>query len=386
MKHFHVAAILIAALGLAAPATAQERDLEPPSAEILTWSPPRQVAGYRAIDRLSPTREVSRGTLAYPLLPDLRDWSTFRYRFQDRELTVDDYIREMRVAGVIALKGDRVLLERYALGNDASSRWLSFSVTKSVTSMLIGAAIQDGYIESVDDRVVDYLPRLKGSAYDEVTIRQVLQMASGVGWNEDYTDETSDLSRAPLGSVALFDYMRGLPAEAAPGKRFNYSTGETNVAGALLRAAIGNNLSVYLEDKIWRPFGMESDAAWTLDRPRGEELGGCCLNATLRDYARIGRFAVRDGVLPDGTRVLPEGWMTQSTTPSPAADQYGYYWWLLGGGTYAAIGIFGQTIWIDPQRDIVIAMHSAWPEATGRELSRHRMAFLASLAEALAEP
>jgi CubicO group peptidase (beta-lactamase class C family) len=109
--------------------------------------------------------------------------------------------------------------------------------------------------------------------------------------------------------VALLAYMRDLPSEAPPGERFNYNTGETNVAGALLRAAIGNNLSTYLSTKIWQPFGMEADASWVIEAPGGVEMGGCCINATLRDYARIGIFALRDGVLPSGERVLPEGWM-----------------------------------------------------------------------------
>jgi len=350
---------------------------------ILFWSEQKQVSGYRAIDRLFSTRPVAASSIPYPLLPDTRDLSGFSYRHDGRKLTIDDYLREQRAAGLIAIKDDRVLLERYTLGNDEHSRWISFSIAKSVVSMLIGAAIKDGYFDSVDDPIVDYLPQLKGGGYDKVTVRNILQMASGVAWNEDYADPKSDVALAPGGTLPLFGYMRGLPAEAAPGETFNYNTGETNIAGALLRAAIGNNLATYLEHKIWRAFGMEAEASWLLEGPGGVEFGGCCINATLRDYARIGIFAMRDGVLPTGERILPEGWMRDSTTPSKGYDGYGYYWWLLGDGVYAALGVFGQIIWIDPSRRIVIAMHSAWPVAGNQALREHRMAFIQALADAL---
>lgn len=188
-------------------------------------------------------------------------------------------------------------------------------------------------------------------------------MASGVSWNEDYADLESDVALAGgANGMTLFNYLSKLPAVASPGARFNYNTGETNLAGAVLRAAIGNNASTYLADKIWRPF-MEHPATWST--VEGGELGGCCIHATLRDYARIGLFALRDGILPNGERVLPEGWMRDATTGSKARADYGYLWWLRGDGAYAAIGIFGQLIWIDPQHEVVIVTQSAWPAATG---------------------
>lgn len=348
--------------------------------DILFWSPQQQIIGYRGIDDLFPTREIKRGTYAYPLLPDHRDFSEFRYRHDGNRLSIDDYIRSMNVAGLVAIKNDRILLERYALGNDENSRWISFSVAKSVVSMLIGAALKDGYFNSVDDLIVDYLPQLKGGGYDTITVKNILQMASGVAWNEDYADANSDVAVAPGGTLPLFGYMRGLPLEATPGEKFNYNTGETNIAGALLRAAIGNNLATYLQRKIWQPFGMESAASWLLEEENGVEFGGCCINATLRDYARIGLFAMRGGVLPNGQTVLPDGWMADSTTSSAGYDGYGYYWWLLGDGVYAALGVFGQIIWIDPSRDIVIVLHSAWPNAGDSTLREHRTAFIEALA------
>jgi CubicO group peptidase (beta-lactamase class C family) len=374
---------LLVALGVlcsVVPVQAQESDFRGDS--ILFWTPQQQITGYRAMDDLAATREIESALNPYPLLPDERDFSGLRYQHNGRH-SVEDYIRDMHVAGVIAVKEDRVLLERYALGNDNQSRWISFSVAKSVVSMLIGAAIKDGYFESEDELVVDYLPKLKGGSYDRVTIKHILQMSSGVGWNEDYADPDSDVAKAPGGTLPLFGYMKNLPRVAEPGTKFNYNTGETNIAGALLRAAIGNNLSTYVQHTIWEPFGMESDASWLLERDGGVEMGGCCINATLRDYARIGIFAMNGGILPDGTPVLPDDWMAKSTTPSAGYQGYGYYWWLLGDGVYAALGVFGQIIWIDPSREIVIALHSAWPNAGNAELRDHRAAFIKALADAL---
>jgi CubicO group peptidase (beta-lactamase class C family) len=236
-------------------------------------------------------------------------------------------------------------------------------VAKSVVSMLVGAAIRDGYIASVDEKVSDYLPRLKGSAYDQATLRDILQMASGVAWDETYDDPASDVNQASWSTLALYDYLDDKPRAGAPGATFNYNTAETNLVGNVLRAAIGNNLSTYLEQKIWQPFGMESDASWNLTEAGGGEFGGCCINATLRDYGRLGLFALNNGRLADGTPVLPKHWMAESTTPSQGAPYYGYLWWLREGGAYQASGIFGQGIYIDPGENLVIALHSARPDA-----------------------
>jgi CubicO group peptidase (beta-lactamase class C family) len=278
--------------------------------------------------------------------------------------TTDEFFRTQNVAGLLVIKSGNIVYERYGLGNTENSRWISFSVAKSVVSLLVGAAIRDGYIKSVDERVTDYLPRLKASSYDQSTIRSVLQMSSGVVWNEDYADPNSDVNTATWSTLRLYEYLRNKGRDARPGEKFNYNTAETNLVGTLLRSAIGNNLSTYLSEKIWQPFGMEADAYWNLTEPGGGEFGGCCINATLRDYGRIGLFALRDGRLADGRRVLPEDWMRASTTPSQAYGGYGYLWWLRSGGAFNASGVFGQGIYINPEEDVVIAIHSARANAS----------------------
>lgn len=333
-------------------------------ASQLFWTPEQQVSGYRNMDKLSPTRKVPAGGEPYPLPRDEVDLGDVEIHTEDGTLTVDDYVKQQNVAGLIVVKDGEIVYERYELGNSAESRWLSYSVAKSVTSLLIGAALKDGYIKSVDEPVTDFLPRLKNSSYDESTIRNLLQMASGVQWNEDYADRNSDINTVTWNTLALYEYLRNKPRESAAGEVFNYNTAETNLVGTLLRSAIGNNLSTYLSEKIWQPFGMEHDAYWVLSEPGGGEFGGSSLNATLRDYARIGVFALRNGELRNGEKVLPDGWMKESTVPSTGFDGYGYTWWLRGSGAYTAAGIFGQGIYINPAENVVIAVHSARADAS----------------------
>jgi len=352
---------------------------------FLFWTPEQQVSGYRNIDRIFPTRIIHAGDSPYPLPEKPAELGGVVIAVDGETLTVDEYFERQDVAGLLVIKDGNLVYERYGLGNDRDSRWVSFSVTKSVVSMLVGAAIKDGYIESVDEKVSDYLPRLNGSPYDQSTIRNILQMSSGVQWNEDYADPESDVNSASWQTLALYRYLAEKDRVAAPGAVFNYNTAETNLVGTLLRSAIGNNLSTYLEYKIWQPFGMEADAWWTLTEPGGGEFGGCCISATLRDYGRLGMFALAGGQLADGTAVLPDGWMKQSTTPSAAYPGYGYLWWLGDDGAYRATGIFGQAICIHPQQHVVVALHSARAIASDKEDWALQAALCEAIASALNE-
>jgi len=350
---------------------------------ILSWTPEQQLRGYRNIDKIYPTRPIPASDNPYPLPQRPVDLSGMRYEVGGETFDMDGFFEHNHVVGLLVIKGGEVVVERYAGDNTPETKWYSFSVAKSVVSMLIGAAVRDGYIPTIDAPVTDYLPILAGSAYDGVTIRQAMQMASGVAWNEDYADPASDVASTGGSALDRLRYLRTKPRVARPGEVFNYNTGETNLLGAVLRAAIGNNLSTYVENKIWGPFGMEHDADWLLLAPGGAEHGGCCLSATLRDYGRIGLFAMGQGRLRDGTAVLPDNWMAESTAPSAANEGYGYLWWLRGNGVYSALGIYGQAIHIDPGEELVIVTHSAWPRATGREFSGHRTAFFGAVTEAL---
>lgn len=331
-----------------------------------------QIISFRNIPALSPTRVIEAGEYTLELPPAPADFSNFHYQVDDQEYSLDQFMIHNDIAGLLVLKEGKNVFERYGLGNDEHSLWVSFSMAKSVVSMLTGAALKDGYIHSLDDKVTDYLPQMKGSSYDDVSLRNVLQMASGVEWNEDYADPQSDVASSPSNLVELFHFLGNKERVAPPGEKFNYNTGETNLAGAILRAAIGNNLATYLTYKIWQPFGMESDATWQTHGLGNGELGGCCINATLRDFGRLGLFAMNGGVLADGTQVFPENWMTESTTPSHGNKQYGYLWWLEGDGIFRASGIYGQGIYINPANNLVVVALSAWRTAQGAEYSEHR--------------
>ncbi len=387
IRHTIIMRVALAALALSqlAALRAQDSDIALSGAESLLFLPQatRQEA-FANVAALSATRTVTASESPLALTPAPKDWSDFSYSVEGENYTLADYFQRPASRGLIVLQGDDVLLERYGAGNTEETRWITFSVTKSVTSLLIGAAIKDGYIESVDEFVTDYIPRLKGSAYEGVRIKDILHMASGVAWDEDYASPTSDVAIAgAYNGPQLTEYLATLPREAEPGTRFNYNTGETNLVGELLRSALGNNASSYLQAKIWRPFGMEHDAYWLLSSEDGVETGGCCINATLRDYARIGRFVLADGVLPSGERVVPEGWIAESITPSQGFEGYGYLWWLYDEGAFSARGIFQQRIFIDPARDLVIATHGNALNAVDDEDAKHTDAIIMALRAAV---
>lgn len=347
--------------------------------------PDIQVNTFRNIDRLFPTRTVSHGADPRPLRDEPASMEAFAVEIEDQRYDLYDVLSLNRVSGIVIVQDGAIRFEKYLLGNDENTRWMSMSVVKSMTASLIGAAIHDGLIGGIDDPIVRYLPELAGSAYDGVTVRQLLTMTSGVAWNETYTDPASDRRRMLELQIAqepgaILRQMAGLPRAAEPGTRWNYSTGETHVAGALVRAATGRPLADYLAEKIWQPMGMEAAATWWLESPDGLEVGGSGLSATLRDYARFGLFLLDDGVI-DGRRVLPEGWVDAATsriTVGGEEIEYGYMLWPLHDRSYAAIGIFGQFVFVDPDRDLVVALWSAQPKPVGRE-GVDEYAFLAAL-------
>ena len=354
---------------------------------ILFWNTEQKLEGFGNIKEILPTRQVSKSQNFYPFRYDLLDLSNLKYKFKGEEFSLEDFIQTFKIAGLIVIRNGVILYESYDFGNDETTKWISFSVTKSVTSMLLGAAIKDGHIKSVEDKVTIYLPQLLNSNYQDVSIKQVLQMSSGIDWNEDYEDPLSDVNIAgALNSLNLYEYLNNLNKKSSAGNKFNYNTGETNLIGGIVRAAIGNNLSNYLEKKIWKPFGMEFNAYWVIDTDYEQELGGCCLNATLRDYARLGMFAMNNGKLNNGVEILPKNWMKDSTTPSRNNSYYGYQWWLDGPAyqSFYADGIFGQFIWIDPVSKTVVAMHAARDRAdVDSFVGGHRLNFMVSLIEAI---
>jgi CubicO group peptidase (beta-lactamase class C family) len=333
----------------------------PTNRDLLFWSTEQRDAAFRALDRVSVMadwRDVPAGGTPLPLPPG----SALKL-----PLDVDAFMAGQRSAGLLVVHDGKLRLERYGLGFDADGRWTSFSVAKSVTSTLVGAALRDGHIRSMDDKVSEYVRQLKGSAYDDVSIRQLLTMTSGVRWNEDYGDPNSDVARfnnhrPEAGVPAIVSYLRGLPREAPPGTRWHYSTGETNLVGILVGQATGRPLAEVLSEKIWRPAGMQQQATWLLSKT-GEEIGGCCIQAATRDFARFGLF-ILNGARAGEQSIVPDGWLAEATRQRADTGQpgtgYGYQWWTHADGSFSARGIFGQGIFIDPRRRIVVATNANW--------------------------
>jgi CubicO group peptidase (beta-lactamase class C family) len=384
------ASVLSACAGVA---TQQSREIVTPrlpvtvegivfdAAQFSKWTSSEQRrVGYRNVQFIRPTHVVLKGNkvATLPGARTLIDPSRFTYAFEGRIRTFEDYVTQMQVAGVLILHDGKIVLEHYAAGHGPTSVWTSFSVAKSVVSMLVGAALADGSIRNLDDSVTHYVRALRGSAYEGVTIRQLLQMSSGVTWNEDYDDPGSDVNRVAggFGLDTLLARMSRMPRRAPAGSVFNYNSGEIEIVGEIVRSATGRSLARYLSEKIWLPQGMEADAYWVTLRDGDVELADCCLSGTLRDFGRLGLLALGDGVAPNGKRVLPKGWMAESTSPSPTNPEYGYLWWLLSPpGRYAAIGIHGQQIYVDRPNNLVVVIQSFWDSATGAALSAHRKAF-----------
>jgi CubicO group peptidase (beta-lactamase class C family) len=378
---------IIAAALLPAAAMAQEGP-PPVGASILMWSPDQQKTGYKSMEKLAAHKVVARGPTVFPL-PTGKAIDP-KVTVGGRQMSVDDFMAAYRVSGLLVIKDGKVILERYGLERGPDDRWTSFSVAKSVTSTLVGAAIQDGHIKSLEDPVTAYIPELKGGGYEGVTVGQLITMTSGVKWNEDYTNLNSDVAKVGLtmiepGMNPVVSYMRRLPRAAPPGTRFNYSTGETDLAGVLVSKAVGKPLSQYLSEKIWAPFGMEQDAIWVED-VAGHERGGCCMSMTLRDYGRIGMFILGGGKA-GGKSVVPANWTKDATASHIAVDpahpeygDYGYFWWVNPKTqAYEALGIFGQSITTFPEDRLVIAVNSAWPAADTPELNAARDSLTAAI-------
>lgn len=372
----------------------------PRGEDFLLWPPCLQAYGYRIVDQLFATRSIARGANPRPWArgPEIEA----RYASPSSMGNIAGFMDHNNVAGLLVLHQGRVILERYGLGLRPENRWSTMSTVKSMTAMLCGAAIQDGALRGIDDPIARYLPALRGCAYEEVTVRHLLTMSSGIAWTEDYTDKQSDVNRysksladkIPGGVLALLrDCARAHP----PGTFWHYNTGDTYLLGAVLSAATGRPLADYMSERVWQPCGMEYDAFYTLESEDGQEIGGSRAGMTLRDMGRFAQFVLDDGVA-NGQRILPEGWVDQAGAVSfriPEAFHsphrralglvaYGYSWWLREDGAMMAMGHSGQRIFIDRQREFALVQLAVYPEPKyASPAEPDRDAELARLIEAL---
>lgn len=251
--------------------------------------------------------------------------------------------------------------------------------------MLVGVALKQGDIKSMDDKLGEYITELVGYDYGEVSVRQLLTMTSGIDWNEDYEDPNSDVAqmyqKECVGDEAhILTYMKELKQIHTPGEHWNYSTGETDLVGILIQKASGKSLAEYLSEHVWKPFGMQQCAFWLADECSNLNIGGSGLSASLRDYARLGMVMLQDGKI-DGESIFADEWLKDATSLLYQIDDeegggYGYLWWRNEDGSYVAQGIFGQMIYINPEKNLVIAQSAAWQQAGSKELSQAREEFI----------
>lgn len=373
----------------------------------LMFSRPLNEWTFTHMDRVLPTETVTRPTISRPL-PSARTplgAAGIRYEFDGRTRSLAElHERTNTTAFLVAHRGE-VIHESYP-GRFASptTRFQLFSLTKSVTSMLIGIALERGEISGLEAQVTDYLPQLVGSGYDGVTLVNLLNMASGVGAVEDWTVPDAPIRRfetAVSTGGSVLDVIRSTPKLREPGTAFNYSTIDTHVIGWLLEAATGRSLAEYATEQLWHPMGAESDAFYFLTRGKPRTaLGGGSLNATIRDLARVGIIMAAGGRVGD-TQLVPEAWAQRSRgsehsylqvgslTDGGGASHYGYsnQWWTLGGEQrgFTGLGVHGQFLWVDPDSETVIVKTSAWniPDDDARD--RETYVALNAIVRAVAE-
>jgi CubicO group peptidase (beta-lactamase class C family) len=322
-------------------------------------------------DEVVPARKVAKGATARELKRAAQE-PALDYEWRGEPLNVDKFLARSRDTGLLILQGDTILVERYQYDRKPSDRFQSFSMAKTVVAMLVGVALNEGRIKSLDQKAQEFVPQLAGHPYGETRLRHLLTMSSGVKFSEVYNgnDDVSTLARktiyqqGPGGAEAVSTFTR---RERPAGEKYSYSSAETQVLALVLRAATGQPLSQYLSEKIWQPMGAEADATWLIDAG-GYETGYMGINATLRDWGRLGLLLANDGAL-DGKQIIPAEWIKAATTAEFPYQQvgvatrnngYGYQTWLIDPKErrFALLGVRGQGVFIDPATKIVV-VHTA---------------------------
>jgi CubicO group peptidase (beta-lactamase class C family) len=401
-----VCAALLLSLLSSAPAHAQ--DAAPPAdpAPVGTrqnyFRTPYRAGSFRHMDRIFPFHVVHRAGAVSELPRDDRQLGDITYQWKGTAHTLAQLQQASKTTGFLVIKDGKIVEEQYFGGANEASTFTSMSVAKSFTSTLVGLALADGKIKSLDDPITDYLPELKGSGYDGVPIKAILQMSSGVNFTERYvlghpSDMDSMFLRGMMDeSERLNDYLKGLTRTLPPGTKFAYKGADTQALGWLVRRVTGESLADYLAEKIWQPMGMERDAFWNTDAPGpgGMEAAFTCLNATLRDFGRFGLMFLNHGRW-NGKQIVPADWVERATTPDGPQVQpgklvkgsllgYGYQWWTFpDDGAYSAEGIYFQFIFVNPKENLVIVKTSAYDRAWDPDMEGQIYAAYWAIAAAL---
>jgi CubicO group peptidase (beta-lactamase class C family) len=397
-------AILVAAAIASCGALGQQQlpaplRIEPPSevpvaVQVLRWhmlDSDVNALTFRSMDTLFSTRTVARGGPVWNLPRNDRPLA-FQYSWQGQSLRAEQFLERTYTNALLVMKDGRIVNELYRNNSDADTRFMGWSMTKSITSVLVGCALADQRIDSLDTPIVRYLPELAGGGYASATIRDVMEMRSGVAYDERYdfnnpgTAASNHIAALVRNTARFTDVARTLPRRSAPGQRFEYKTIDTAVLGWLVERVTQGSVAAYTARCLWEPLGAEADGFYIMDGPpgTGREFSGAGFNATLRDFARIGQMMLDEGVA-NGRRVVSAEWVRESTRPRHAEDSrrggYGLQWWTMAGGdAYAAIGLQGQYIYVDPATRTVVVKLSYFPPGDNSALDAETMAFMAAAA------
>ena len=346
------------------------------------------VGSFSALDTLAPHCLLAPSE--HPLaLPVAVASPAFEYRLGGKTFTLDDYLQHQRATGVLVLKDGQIVAERYNYGRTPDMRMLSNSMAKTLVALSVGQALAAGEIRSVDDTASRYVPQLKGTLYGETTLANLLRMASGARYVEDYTDLDD---RAAFNAVArrkgVVEAARSVTERAAPqGARFNYAGAQTEVLGLVLRAATKRSLCELVDQRLWQPLGAQSAASYLLHPADQVEEAAGGFNATLRDYARLGWMLANDGRVGD-RQVVPRDWLLAMTDAERQPPQfrpgamdshgssyfgYGYQVWLMPGAhrRFVLLGIYGQAIYVDPALKLVMVHLAVGADAAGDASGAH---------------
>ena len=296
------------------------------------------------------------------------------FNLNNLEIETENFLQRTDTSALLILQNGRIQFEKYWLTGGEDVQWMSMSVAKSFISALVGIAIRDGHINNIEEAISDYVPELKNSPYNNVRIKDVLQMSSGASWNEDYSDPESDINRwakiFALGG-SFDEFIQTLSYDFKPGTRNHYNSMDTQALGMLVNRATGKSITNYMTEMLWHPMGASNEGYWLLDS-EGMEMAFAGLNVTARDYAKFGELYRLDGKL-NGQQIVPKSWVKDSITPdgphltpgdNPLSDYplgYGYQWWVPEGGKgeFMAIGVYNQMIYVAPESNMVIVKLSA---------------------------
>lgn len=365
----------------------------PDTKDMLNWDQAARVIGFRN-DYRNYAGDVFRHGKATPFVQAEKQLQDPTCSVNGKTYTLQDYLKRENVTGMLVLKNGKIAYKYLGEGNTDHTLWTSRSVGKSVVSTLVGIAIKEGKIKSLNDLITDYEPDLKGTAWEGVTLRQLIQHTSGVAWNEDYTNPESDFAHLTQceAQPGTYDCVRkiitGLKRAHSAGESWSYSSGGAWLLGDVLEKATGMPLAKYLEKTLWQPYGMAQDGVWHSYQQGKHDVGAHGFNATLEDWGRFGEFVMSGGQLPDGKTILPEHWLEQAADWNKAKNSvsathpegmYGYQWWNNAvpanaknvtpapseslKGSMWALGIYGQVIMVNRAENLVIVQWSTWPQA-----------------------